>query len=129
MGPTSTSSSGKKKKKVPHGKIGFENLAKIIGQRWQELDGERAAYYKSKAAEDMKRYKAEMEIFLTKQAEKKRAAEEKLSSSSNQDADDGENSDHHNNGKRERIGDNSEQPSSVKRIKKGLLPNEDDLLA
>jgi len=63
----------KKRKKTPHGKIGFENLAKIIGQRWQELKEDKIAYYKDLAAQDMKRYKEQMEIFLTKQeAEKKR---------------------------------------------------------
>lgn len=59
-----------KKKKSPHGKIGFESLAKTIGQRWQCLDPTRVAYYKSKATEDMVRYKEEMEIFLAKQAGK-----------------------------------------------------------
>mmetsp|Transcript_4077 Transcript_4077/g.5339 ORF Transcript_4077/g.5339 Transcript_4077/m.5339 type:complete len:368 (-) Transcript_4077:217-1320(-) len=63
----------KKRKKTPHGKIGFENLAKIIGQRWQELKEDKIAYYKDLAAQDMKRYKEQMEIFLTKQeAEKKK---------------------------------------------------------
>lgn len=57
---------GRKRKKTPHGKIGFESLAKTIGQRWQKLEGERMEYYKKLAAEDMKRYKEQMEGFLTK---------------------------------------------------------------
>lgn len=56
----------KKRKKRPHGKIGFENLAKIIGQRWQELAADQVEYYKKKAEVDMKRYKAEMEVYLGK---------------------------------------------------------------
>lgn len=56
-------------KKKPHGKIGFENLAKTIGQRWAKLDGETLKKYKELADEDMKRYKREMEIFLTKKQE------------------------------------------------------------
>lgn len=67
---------GSKRKKSPHGKIGFESLAKAIGRRWKSLEGERSAYYKSKAAEDMGRYKKEMEVFLAKQAEKKKAEEQ-----------------------------------------------------
>lgn len=81
----------RKRKKRPHGKIGFENLAKVgwsfllllmgmqewvcslkllfaclllyqvIGQRWQELTPEQVEYYKKKAEEDMKRYKDQME--------------------------------------------------------------------
>lgn len=55
-------------KKIPHGKIGFENLAKLIGKRWQELDAEGVEKYKRLADEDMTRYKKEMEVFLTKEA-------------------------------------------------------------
>ena len=47
----------------PHGKISFESLAKIIGQRWQELDGKSMTIYKSKANIDMNRYKNEMDVY------------------------------------------------------------------
>ena len=47
------SSPTRKRKRRPHGKIGFESLAKTIGRRWQELGKEEATYYKDKAAEDM----------------------------------------------------------------------------
>lgn len=58
--------SARKRKKRPHGKIGFENLAKVIGQRWQELNSEEVEYYKKKAEEDMKRYKNQMEEYMAK---------------------------------------------------------------
>ena len=68
---------GRKRKKAPHGKIGFENLAKIIGQRWQKLESDRIEHYKKLAAKDMKRYKEQMEVFLTKiENEKKKKFEE-----------------------------------------------------
>ena len=54
------------KKKKPHGKIGFETLAKTIGQRWAKLEADELKKYKDLANEDMKRYKSEMELFLTK---------------------------------------------------------------
>lgn len=57
------------KKKTPHGKIGFESLAKLIGKRWQELDSAEVDKYKKLADKDAQRYKAEMEVFLTKEAE------------------------------------------------------------
>jgi hypothetical protein len=54
------------------GKIGFENLAKSIGQRWQQLDKKLSKYYKAKAEEDMARYRKEMEIYNAKHGAKKK---------------------------------------------------------
>ena len=62
-------SSGKKRKRVPHGKIGFESLAKIVGQRWKELPPDELEKYKKLAEEDMKRYRKEMESYVQKQRE------------------------------------------------------------
>ena len=49
--------------KIPHGKIGFESLAKEIGQRWQRLDVEQVNHYKGLAVKEMIRYKETMRIF------------------------------------------------------------------
>ena len=48
------------KKKAPHGKIGFESLAKTIGARWKKLDKKSMKYYKALATKDLHRYAAEM---------------------------------------------------------------------
>ncbi len=74
-GGGSTGKGKKKRKKTPHGKIGFENLAKVIGQRWQELTPDQVEYYKEKASGDMKRYKDEMELYLAKQDGPKKEVE------------------------------------------------------
>lgn len=55
-------------KRTVNGKIGFENLAKIIGGRWQDLNSTDVQYYKEKAARDMERYKKEMEEYIKKQS-------------------------------------------------------------
>jgi hypothetical protein len=60
---------GKKRKRVPHGKIGFESLAKIVGQRWKELPPDELEVYKKLAEADMKRYRKEMEAYVQKQRE------------------------------------------------------------
>jgi hypothetical protein len=80
----------KRKKPTPHGKIGFENLAKMIGQRWKELDEEQLTYYKKKAEADMKRYKDEMEKFMTKQREASERKMESMYEGHNGDADETE---------------------------------------
>lgn len=54
-------------KKIPHGKIGFESLAKQIGKRWQTISSEDMERFKALADEDMTRYKREMEAFLNKE--------------------------------------------------------------
>ena len=64
--PITPTSAAIVKKKKPHGKIGFENLAKKIGQRWASLEKDKFVHYKKLADEDMKRYKQEMEVYLTK---------------------------------------------------------------
>ena len=69
--PESTTSGGRKRKKRPHGKIGFESLAKAIGQRWQDLTSDQVEVYKKKAEQDMLRYKREMEKFVTSEQEDK----------------------------------------------------------
>lgn len=61
---------GRIRKKRPHGKIGFESLAKTIGQRWQDLGPGQVEYYKEKAQEDTQRHKKEMEKYLANEKRK-----------------------------------------------------------
>jgi len=51
------------KKKTPHRKIGFENLAKRIGQAWKDIDPEQLKYYKDLAVQDLQRYADEMKRY------------------------------------------------------------------
>jgi hypothetical protein len=52
---------------MPNGKIGFQNLAKMIGKRWHELDSNSMKCYKMKAETDMLRYKEEMLTYAATQ--------------------------------------------------------------
>lgn len=68
-GDAKKAAAGKKRKRVPHGKIGFESLAKIVGQRWKELPPGELEVFKKRAEGDMKRYRKEMEAYVQKQRE------------------------------------------------------------
>ena len=54
------------KKRPPHGKIGFESLAKTIGARWKSIDPERLKHYKDLATQDLHRYAREMKAYEAK---------------------------------------------------------------
>ena len=67
--PTDGSDGGESsQKRTASGKIGFENLAKIIGGKWQDLQPREVEYYKTKASADMERYKKEMDEYNKKQS-------------------------------------------------------------
>ena len=54
----------KRRKKIsPREKLGFEDLGKLIGQRWRDIDPEELAKYKKLASKDSKRYKKESEDY------------------------------------------------------------------
>jgi hypothetical protein len=68
--------SGGKAPRTINGKIGFENLAKLIGGKWQGLKPSEVEYYKEKAGVDMQRYKEEMEAYKRKLAAKVAGSDE-----------------------------------------------------
>lgn len=80
--PTKSSS---KRRKAGHGKISFENLAKVVGQRWQDLGPEQIGYYKEKASLDSERYRKEMEAFQNRGKPKVEAVDD---TTTNEDGDD-----------------------------------------
>lgn len=60
--------SQRKGRSRPHGKISFEDLGRLISQRWQELKADEVGYYKKKSDEDRKRYQKEMDEYRKKKA-------------------------------------------------------------
>lgn len=50
-----------------HGKISFQQLARMVGERWKALPEDRRKYYQELAQEDMKRQKKAMEEYYAKQ--------------------------------------------------------------
>jgi len=52
-----------KKLKKEGGKVSFEEMGKLIGQRWKDISEERLAHYTSLAQSDTDRYKKEMEAW------------------------------------------------------------------
>jgi hypothetical protein len=54
------------------GKVSFEEMGKIIGQRWKNIDPDRLQKFSELAAEDTERYKKEMQSYNGRQEEKMR---------------------------------------------------------
>jgi HMG (high mobility group) box len=50
-----------------HGKISFQQLARMVGERWKSLPEKDRKYYQELAQEDMKRQKIAMEEYYAKQ--------------------------------------------------------------
>jgi hypothetical protein len=55
------------------GKVSFEEMGKIIGQRWKNIDPDRLQKFSELAAEDTDRYKKEMQAYNSQQEERMRA--------------------------------------------------------
>jgi hypothetical protein len=58
------------KRPEPHGLIGFQELGKIIGQKWQNISPETKARYRHRAECDRQRYATEMEQWKQREQEK-----------------------------------------------------------
>jgi len=59
--------------KKEDGKVSFEEMGKIVGQRWKNIDPDRLAKYSELASEDTERYKTEMQEYNGRQEAKMRS--------------------------------------------------------
>lgn len=55
------------------GKVSFEEMGKLIGMRWKNIDPDRLSKYSELAAEDTERYKKEMQTYNGRQEAKMRS--------------------------------------------------------
>lgn len=55
------------------GKVSFEEMGKLIGQRWKNIDPDRLQKYSDKAQDDTERYKKEMQAYNGRQEAKMRS--------------------------------------------------------
>ena len=71
MMPLIPSEKARRPHRKTHGKIGFQSLARFVGERWRNLPEERRKYYQDLAKEDMKRQKIAMDEYYRKQEAEK----------------------------------------------------------
>jgi hypothetical protein len=64
----------RKRRSCPHGKIGFEAMAKTIGKLWKAIEPEELAYYKKMAAADKKRFEGELVLFMKDECDDRETA-------------------------------------------------------
>jgi hypothetical protein len=69
--PHTSEGTKRKRRKTPHGKIGFEEMAKTIAKRWKGIDSERLARYQEQAGELKRQYKEEVAKLSLKEKEEK----------------------------------------------------------
>lgn len=70
-----------RKKSKPPRKIGFEEMAKTIGPKWKALPPEDKAKFEAMAREEKRRYKANMEVFMSRQRDNIERCREQLEAS------------------------------------------------
>lgn len=66
MRPLVPSQKKRRPHRKTHGKISFQSLARLVGERWRALPDERKNYYRELAKEDMKRQKVAMDNYYRK---------------------------------------------------------------
>jgi len=71
MRPLIPSQKKRRPHRKTHGKISFQELARMVGERWKSLPQDRREYYQNLAKEDMKRQKAAMEEYYARQSDLK----------------------------------------------------------
>jgi len=68
-----------------HNRIGFEEMGKIIGQRWQVLDRDMRRTYEARAQEEKRRYREELAEFLRNERKEREAKFASLQASVSED--------------------------------------------
>lgn len=61
--PNNSENSAGKRRRAPHGKIGFSDLGKCIGARWKNLPPDEKKTYQNLAMEESERYRKEIKAF------------------------------------------------------------------